>query len=68
MADVVAREADGVGAAVVVEVGRRVVGAVDGDGGGGDVAPRAEGRPGVILKNRITYKVAYYTTFEIVIE
>ena len=55
MADVVAREADGVGAAVVVEVGRRVVGAVDGDGGGGDVAPRAEGRPGVILKNRITY-------------
>ena len=47
VADVLAREADGVGAAVVVEVGRGEVGAVDGDGGGGDVGPRAERRPGV---------------------
>ena len=45
MADVVAREANRVGAALVVEVRRGEVGAVDSDVGGGDVRPRAERGP-----------------------
>ena len=45
VADVVAGEPDCVGAAFAVEVWRGEVGAVDGDGGGGEVGPRTEGRP-----------------------
>ena len=57
MADVLPREADRVGAALVVEVRRGEVGAVDCDVGGGDVRPRAERGP---VRNRTTLDIGIF--------